>query len=339
MHANPTPRELQRMLFQGTSVPRPLLLPIVFSVGARIENVSLRSFLGNPTKITNAMRQLRGPLGADGITCYSDPFLEAEALGATLQWSDDDGPPQLRWPGQSHPGELPSGILSVEEAIKRGRIPIAMDVIRRLKALVRDELLLTAAITGPITLASRIAQFDAAQSSDAQEIAPAAMEIASAMVTKVASVLVGAGANVLFIREELLPRFTPQAGDEWGLSLAPAINIIRFYEALPALQLGNLPAIQDYGAYALGEFAGTVVCLPPDAWSSLGAEALAKVNPVSVGISISPEEIDRDVGDDPVIFAEGGASRRAIITTVDDVSRTAETRGLAKKLERVASRS
>src|SRR5579864_8117002 len=130
MHGNPTPRELQRMIFQGTPVSRPLLLPIVFSLGARIENVSLRAFLGNPTKITNAMRQLRGPLGADGITCYCDPFLEVEALGATLQWSDDDSPPKLVWPGHSRAGDVPLGLASPDEAVKRGRIPIAIEVIR-----------------------------------------------------------------------------------------------------------------------------------------------------------------------------------------------------------------
>jgi hypothetical protein len=338
MHGNPTPRELQSMLFQGAPVPRPLLLPIAFSLGARIENVSLRAFLGNPTKITNAMRQLRGPLGADGITCYCDPFLEAEALGATLQWSDADGPPQLVWPGHSRPGEVPSGLLSPEEAVKRGRIPIAIEVIRRLKALLRDEILLTAAISGPFTLAARIAQLEAPHSPGTKVLPAAAIEVASAMVTKVCAALVEAGANLLFIREEILPDFTSDMSELWRVSLDPAFNITRFYEASPALLLGSILSSHDYAEYALREFAGTAVCLRPDVWSSFGEEMMAKVDPASVGIAIAPEGLDTNVS-----VVGGSLSARswttpAIITTVGDVPRTTEAKSLAKQLERAALR-
>ena len=126
------PREAVRGLLQSIAPARPLFLPIVFSLGARIENVSLRNFLTNPTKISNALRQIRSHLRSDGITCYFDPYLESEALGGVLDWKSDACHPSLRWPQPSHDGELPEGLCEPDETAQRGRVPIAVEVIRRL---------------------------------------------------------------------------------------------------------------------------------------------------------------------------------------------------------------
>ena len=97
------PRQAVKELLQGIAPSRPLLLPIVFSLGARIENLPLRDFLLNPTKISNALRQIRTHLRSDGVTCYFDPFLEAEALGGALVWDAEGQRASLHWP---QPGGL-----------------------------------------------------------------------------------------------------------------------------------------------------------------------------------------------------------------------------------------
>src|SRR5438309_7397759 len=85
MEQSPTPRQMAKGLLSGIVPSRPLFLPIVFSLGAKVENVPLGTFLGNPTKISSALRQMRTHLRSDGVACYFDPYLEVEALGATLQ--------------------------------------------------------------------------------------------------------------------------------------------------------------------------------------------------------------------------------------------------------------
>src|SRR6202158_927360 len=92
------PRQAVKGLLEGIAPPRPLFLPIVFSLGARIENLPLRNFLSNPTKISNALRQIRTHLRSDGLTCYFDPLLEAEALGGALDWDAQGQRASLRWP-------------------------------------------------------------------------------------------------------------------------------------------------------------------------------------------------------------------------------------------------
>src|ERR1700738_2374458 len=149
MAENSTPHQILRDLLHGSTAFRPLFAPIVFVLGARIENFSLRAFLANPTKISNSLRQTRPHLRSDGVSCYFDLLLEAEALGGTLEWRSDNEPPTLRWPPGSEPGQLPAGLGTPEGMLKSGRMPVALEVIRRLKALLRDEFLLTAGVSGP----------------------------------------------------------------------------------------------------------------------------------------------------------------------------------------------
>ena len=70
------PRQAVKGLLQGIAPPRALFLPIVFSLGARIENLPLRNFLSNPTKISNALRQIRAHLRADGPLGLADWYFD-----------------------------------------------------------------------------------------------------------------------------------------------------------------------------------------------------------------------------------------------------------------------
>ena len=44
---------------------------------------------------------------------------------------------------------------------------------------------------------------------------------------------------MIFIREEILPVLVSRGMSDLGPSLVPTFNIIRFYEALPVVQLGH----------------------------------------------------------------------------------------------------
>ena len=96
-----------------------------------------------------------------------------------------------------------------------------------------------------------------------------AVELAAATITQIATKLVEAGANVIFIREEILPTLTPQTAEAWAAALAPAINIIRFYQALPVLQITNAQAFAENSAAIFQQKWDCTVCptlpSPPNA--------------------------------------------------------------------------
>jgi hypothetical protein len=275
-------------------------------MASRIENLPLPTFLTNPTKISKALRQTRAPLRSDAVSCYFDPLLESDALGAK------DVPP----------GELRDGLAAAAEAVKGGRLPIALDVIRRMKALFRDEALLMAGISGPLTLASRLA-----------DLTQPAMEVATVTITEIAKFFAEAGANLIFLQERVIPE--PDAGnfDEWLSTLTPIFNIIRFYEALPVLQIaaddsgGANSSLTESLANAWPE---CVVSLPLETLRRRSADARVNIPSAKLGISIPPGAFESNAGDfDQVLREAIGEFRPAIVTTAADLPITTDPKRVA----------
>ncbi|MGA8074236.1 MAG: uroporphyrinogen decarboxylase family protein [Candidatus Acidiferrales bacterium] len=333
MVKNFNPREAVRGLLQSSVPSCPIFLPIVFALGARIENVSLRNYLTNPTKISNALRQIRTHLRSDGVTCYFDPYLEAEALGGVLDWESDSRAPSLRWPQPSHDGELPEGLCSPEEIAKRGRIPIAVEVIRRLKPLVREDFLLAAGVTGPLTLAAQLAQLDHSKSRPA---APpnSALDLAAEAIPNVTRALVEAGANVIFIREELLPS-SASAVVDWAARLATTINIVRFYEALPVLLLNPQHLAAGFESI-LQVPLDAVVCAPMHSNpAATGPDSRAAAHGISLPASAFEAE-EPNPAQLAASLRQTIADRRPVlVTTSTDLSPTADLKHLNAIAEEV----
>ena len=321
-------------LVQGVAPPRPLFLPIVFSHAARIENLSLRAFLTNPTKISNSLRQIRARLHSDGITCYFDPFLEAEALGGVLQWEVEGQPPSLRWPRQAAQGKLPDGLRSPEEAAKKGRVSVAVEVIRRLKPIVRDDCLLTVGITGPFTLAALLTRIEHQDGLRPQDISPDAIDLAAAAISPIATAFVEAGANVVFIREEVLPALAAEDAEDWASRLAATINIIRFYEALPVVLLTCGRSVTANSEVIAKQAWDCVICPVLDGPDSNVVSGLAPLGPAKLGIALPPKAFDPGgPGLDESIRGVVSDLRPAIVTTAGDISATADMERLKRLWE------
>ncbi len=326
------PRQAVKSLLQGTVPPRPLFLPIVFSLGARVENVPLRVFLANPTKISNSLRQVRAHLRADGVTCYFDPFLEAEALGGVLQWKSDDGPPEIRWAEATEGGRLPCGLRTPEDAAKSGRVPVAVEVIHRLKAVLRDGTLLMAGVTGPFTLAAYLGSPGDGTAPGQTDYLPSAMEVAGAAVASIARTFLEAGADVIFIDERNLPVAYGEASTEALSQLSTALNIIRFYEALAVLLLGDCGATKGSANEIVQHKWDCVVC--PELRGAAGDSGGMSTTPAGRrGIALPAIAFDADES----VYAEFDQNFRrqlrdrqpAVVTTSGDLPATVSMKRLA----------
>jgi uroporphyrinogen-III decarboxylase len=329
-----TPRQLVQALLQGAEPPLPLFLPVVFAHGARIENVSLRAFLANPTKISNSLRQIRARLNADGVMCYFEPGLEAEALGATVQWDGDDRPPTFRWPRPAATGELPEGLRSPEDAAKHGRVGVAVEVIRRMKSILRDDCMLMASVSGPFTLAAMLTQIEAGDALRAQDISASALDVATAAISPIAKALLEAGASVIFIREEVLPALSADEASDWAARLATTINIIRFYQALPVLLLPRARSAAANRETIVQQHWDCVVCPAVDAAQQDWPAGFGAALPLE---AFEPGDSGNAVFDECVRRMISG-SRPAVVTTAGDVPATADMERLKKAWENVRSR-
>jgi uroporphyrinogen decarboxylase-like protein len=333
MAENNTPHQILKELVHGGVPSRPLFLPIVFALGARIENLSLRAFLANPTKISNSLRQTRPHLRSDGVSCYFDPLLEAEALGGTLEWRSDNEPATLRWPSTPEPGQLPNGLRSPEEMLKCGRMPVALEVIRRLKALLRDEFLLTAGVSGPFALAARLAGVQGHNSDASVDLPDAALEAATSAVAQASKAFAEAGANLIFLHEERLPAKSVGRSQDWESMLRPIFNVIRFYEAQPVLQVADEHGLAENSEAILRLAPGCVVCLPLEAIQSLLTEKYSSMRSAKLGIGLPAAAFQPDQPSDASFVSRLAQLisdvQPAIVTTASDVPAATDLKRLA----------
>jgi Uroporphyrinogen decarboxylase (URO-D) len=335
-----TPRKILDSLLKGTPPPRPLFLPIVFSLGARMENVSLRAFLGNPTKISNSLRLIRGHLRSDGVVSYFDPYLEAEALGALFEWEEEDQRPTLRWSGGPR-GVLPEGLRSPEEALKAGRIGVATDVIRRLRSMTRDESLIAACLSGPFTLATRLTGLEEKPPRAAEDFPDAALDLAASMMTTLSTAFVEAGANLIFVYEEVLPHLSAESAGQWESRLTPAANIARFHQALTVLLVADPRSFAENSGVILEQDWNCVVCPALDenlSLSAIGSQFGTVMSGIALPLGTPGVDIPGAVFPGVALEAAISELHPVIVTTAGDFPPDGDIKGLVRVAGAVRTR-
>jgi len=331
-----SPEEIVKGLLEGVAPPRPLFLPIVFRHAARLENVPLGSFLTNPTKISNSLRQVRTRLRSDGVTCYFDPFLESEALGAKVEWPADDRPPSLWWPEGSVSGESFKTTPSAPPE-KGGRVPVAVEVIRRLKMMLRAGGLLVAVVTGPLTQAASLAQLDTQGVLDRPRLPESALDLATTAITGIATAFLEAGASAILIREDVLPTMSEEGFNDWCSRLRPIVNITRFYRALPILMLGCATGVTANRDQILRAEWDCVLC---PIVNHKAPTLLFELDPSVRGLALAPDMLSPSpTADFEAWVAEMVSNGRpAVITTAGDLPAAVDIERLNKLWENLQRR-
>lgn len=207
---------------------RPLFIPLVFSLTAKLEDVPLQAFLTNPTKLANALATVHRHLRTDGVVAYLDSTLEAEALGCQFDWTG--GVPALT----DRPSDLSS--VPIHELENEGRVPVALEVVRRLRVMLRDEPALLVGLTGPVTLAQQLAGDDVVERLEGGADEAAFVEDLAAGLLALARTFCQAGADVIVVTEQALP---DSIVDFWQWEVSSMWNVIRFHEVLPVLFYGS----------------------------------------------------------------------------------------------------
>jgi Uroporphyrinogen decarboxylase (URO-D) len=320
-----TPRAIIKSLLRGDAPPRPLLMPIIFSLGSKVENLPLPQFLCNATKITSALRQIRSVLQVDGLTCYFDPLLEAEALGCKVAWSAQ-GVPALEKPAT---GSLREHLKPPESLPQQGRIPMACEVIRRLRAILKDEPALMVGVTGPFALAAQLRASHAA--ANPTPLPAEDVEFAAEVVLSVSKAYLEAGTDVILLAEECAGEPTAETCEWWASLIEPAGNLIRFYEALPVLLLKDATRLSGAFSAILDNTQSWFLC-PALEQDEPKCRNLISSRSGTMGLALPPA------------FFEGGQAATSIyrnlldsnpvlLTSSTDISANADPKQVATALE------
>jgi hypothetical protein len=233
------PVPLVKALLQGKPPERRLFVPLIFSLAAKLEGIPLSTFVGNPTKISNNLVALYQRLHPDGVTCYFDLFVVAEALGCKLDWGA--GLPRFERPDRETALDMVH--LAPVEVKQRGRFPVALEVVHRLEGTLRNGPALVVGLPGPLRVAQQLfGQAYVQELVEEEDVALDSFERLVEITISLAQALCLAGTHLLYIDELDVPtEFLPN----WEDMLVALWKTVRFHGALPVLSTPHLARLQD----------------------------------------------------------------------------------------------
>lgn len=217
-----TARELVLAAVRGEATPRPGWVPFVGVHGGSLLGMSATDYLTSADAVVAGLLKARELYRPDGLPLLFDLQLEAEVLGCDLHWAEET-PPSVT----SHPLEL-AGLDALDSlpsfSIDAGRWPLALEVTRRMRAEVGDEIALYGLITGPFTLASHLRGTSLfLDMFDNPEALGALMARCTEVGKQAAAAYLAAGADVIAVVDPMTSQISPEHFTEL---VAPSVNAI-----------------------------------------------------------------------------------------------------------------
>lgn len=218
-----------KALVEGKPPARRLFMPLIFALAAKLEDVPLSNFVANPTKIANSLVAIYQRLRPDGVTCYFDLLVIAEALGCQLDWGTS--PPALQAPTREAALKMLRQPLG--EVKRRGRLPVALEVVHRVQGMLRNGPALVVGLPGPLRVAQQTLGQDVLRAlAKGQDDALDGFETLVEITLSVARAFCLAGADLLYFDELDVPgKLLP----DWESAMVALWKTVRFHGALPVL--------------------------------------------------------------------------------------------------------
>jgi hypothetical protein len=182
-----------RRTMRSANAGRPVFVPIVYRLAARIEQTPLLDMVSNPTTYTNVLESAWKLLEQDAIITNFDPSLEAEIFGCQADWPGDyELPAASGWTACE---------LSAVGLESSGRLPVLLEATKRLMQTRGREVAIVGVMTGPVSLATNIAEHaELDKEYPYEEI----VSLAGNQLTKYARQLGEVKVDAVIIREDLL---------------------------------------------------------------------------------------------------------------------------------------
>ncbi len=196
-----------------------------------LKNYTAKEVLTDGDKLYESLLEVQKIYTPDGMPIVFDLQIEAEILGCDLMWAEDNPPSVM-----SHPlaGELKIPCKCKIPKKTDGRIPMVLEVMRKMKAAVGEETALYGLICGPVTLASHLrgSEFfmDIIMYPDyVKELVGFCVEVCNAMT----DYYVEAGMDVIALVDPIISQISPKSIEELFLDqFKAAFDYIRSKDVL-----------------------------------------------------------------------------------------------------------
>lgn len=128
----------------------PYRMPVAPAVGAdhaaRRAGVDLRTAMTDPEILAGVLLSAHAAYDPDLVVVFSDVTVEAEALGATVEWTDGL-PPRIR-------DTIDLGAAAVLDPDRAGRMPVVLSAARNVVRELGDRMPVLVSLKGPFSLAA-----------------------------------------------------------------------------------------------------------------------------------------------------------------------------------------
>lgn len=239
---------------QGRNEGPLLFVPFMYGLAAKIANISLKEMVWDPTYYACSLEGTYKLFHYNAIVNNFDTSIEAESCGCELEWRGEFDNPIIS-------KSCDFFRLEPEDFIKRGRIPILLEVSKRLVISMGREIAIVGVLMGPCSLVKIIQ--GRAMGTEKDDIRDAISFVGS-FLTRFVRSLCELKMDAFFIREDLLGKnFLEELSrykDLYKAIYTTLFNIIKAYSSYPLLILKELSLEMIKDLHVLLKPSGVVLC-------------------------------------------------------------------------------
>ena len=280
-----------RNVLKGKNMESPPFVPFMYGLIARTGNVPLNDMAWDPSYYTNAIEGICGLLGLDVIVGNFDATLEVEAFGARIEWQGEFDAPIVQQ-GNILLDIQPEGFMG------QGRIPVVMEVTKRLALSLGRDTAIAPTLFGPCSFRKNLDHLvNDGVFTDPRE----GIQYFGGPFTKWVKGLCEQKIDALFFREEFLAEGFMneflENKEAYRSLYGTLFNIVRAYNAMPIMVTKSLPLEAVHEVNSLLKPGGIVLLgSAPGERELLAINDLSKSLRISFGVPLavgtgSPEEL------------------------------------------------
>lgn len=199
-------KELLFSVFRHESTDLVPWVPFAGVHAGKLKGYTGQEMLTDGDKLLESLLEVHKVYDPDGMPITFDLQIEAEILGCELVWAED-APPSV----VGHPLADKLTIPTMIPQATDGRLPMVLDVMKKMKAQVGDNTALYGLVTGPLTLASHLRGTDLFMDTfDRPEFVQELLEYCTQVALAVASYYINAGMDIIAVVDPVVSQISPR---------------------------------------------------------------------------------------------------------------------------------
>jgi hypothetical protein len=204
-----------------------LFIPLIFSLGANLEDIPLDLYFNEPTKISNSLRVIHNYFKVDGVVFCGDDTCLLEDLGG------NDSPHKKPLCVAASKETFESVESRIEKIGRGGKSKVAIEVAKRLNILMPDTIAV-GVMPGPVKLACQLIGCSPEEVFDNQELLALTIKATLTFIHALGET----GIDLLFIRENKLQFTDTKSPKGLNRCYSPLLNLASHY-SLKAFLMPN----------------------------------------------------------------------------------------------------